>query len=56
LNRWKDYFCELLKVHGAGGVSQAEMHTAEPFVPESSVSKVEVDVGELKSYKSPGGN
>jgi hypothetical protein len=33
LNRWKNYFCELLNVHGAGGVRQAEIHTAEPFVP-----------------------
>jgi hypothetical protein len=36
LNRWKNYFCQLLNVHGAGGVRQTEMHTAEPFVPEPS--------------------
>jgi hypothetical protein len=30
------------------------MHTAEPFVPESSSSEVEVVVGKLESYKSPG--
>jgi hypothetical protein len=34
LNRWKNYFCQLLNVHGAGGVRQTEMHTAEPSVPE----------------------
>jgi hypothetical protein len=28
LNRWKNYFCQLLNVHGAGGVRQTEMHTA----------------------------
>jgi hypothetical protein len=54
LNRWKNYFCELLKVHGAGGVRQTEMHTAEPFGPEPSASEVEVAVGKLKTYKSPG--
>jgi hypothetical protein len=54
LNRWKNYFCELLYVHGAGGVRQNEMHTAEPFVPEPSASEVEVSVGKLRRYKFPG--
>jgi hypothetical protein len=30
------------------------MHTAKPFVPEPSASDVEVAVGKLKRYKSPG--
>jgi hypothetical protein len=30
------------------------MHTAELFVPEPSASKVEVAIGKLKRYKSPG--
>jgi hypothetical protein len=30
------------------------MHTAEPFVPEPSASDVEVAIGKLKSYISPG--
>jgi hypothetical protein len=54
LNRWKNYFCEPLNVHGAGGVRQTEMHTAEPFVPDPSASEVEVAFGNLKRYKSPG--
>jgi hypothetical protein len=54
LNRWKNYFCELLNVHGVGGVGQTEIHTAEPFVPEPSASEVEVAIGKLKRYKSPG--
>jgi hypothetical protein len=54
LNRWKNDFCQLLKVHGAGGVRQTEMHTAKPLVPEPSVSEVEVAIGKLKRYKSPG--
>jgi hypothetical protein len=29
------------------------MHTAEPFLPESSASEVEVAIGKLKRYKSP---
>jgi hypothetical protein len=36
----KNYFCELLNVHGAGGVRQTEMQTAEPFVPEPSASEL----------------
>jgi hypothetical protein len=53
LNRWKNYFCQVLNVHGAGGVGQTEMHTAEPFVPEPSSSEIEVAIGKLKRYKSP---
>jgi hypothetical protein len=34
LSKWKNYFCQLLNVHGVGGGRQAEMHTAEPFVPD----------------------
>jgi hypothetical protein len=30
------------------------MHVAEPFVPDPSVSEVDVAFGKLKSYKSPG--
>jgi hypothetical protein len=54
LNRLKNYFCQLLNVHRAGGVRQTEMHTAEPFVPEPSATEVEVAIGKLKRYKSPG--
>jgi len=34
--RWRNYFSQLLKVHGAKDVTQAEIHTAEPLVPELS--------------------
>jgi hypothetical protein len=30
------------------------MHTAEPFVPQRSASEVEVAIGKLKRYESPG--
>jgi hypothetical protein len=30
------------------------MHTVEPFVPEPSASVVEVTIGKLKRYQSPG--
>jgi hypothetical protein len=51
-----DYFCTLLNVQrvGGGGIRQTEIHTAEPFAPEPSISEVEVAIGNLKSYKSLG--
>jgi hypothetical protein len=54
LNRWKNFFWQQLNVHGAGGVMQTAMHTAEPFVPQPSASEAEVAIGKLKRYKSPG--
>jgi hypothetical protein len=51
LNRWNNYFCQPLNVHGAGGVRQTEMHTAGPFVPEPSASEFEVAVEKFKRYK-----
>jgi hypothetical protein len=54
LNRWKNYFCQLLNVHGPGGVRPTDMHTAKPFVPEPSSSEVEIAIGKMKRYKSPG--
>ena len=35
-------------------VGQAEIHTAEPLVPEPSASEVELAIDKLKSHKSPG--
>jgi hypothetical protein len=33
---------------------QIEIHTAEPFVPEPSISEFEVAIGKLKRCKLPG--
>jgi hypothetical protein len=52
LNRWKNYFCQMLNVYAAV-VIQTESHIAEPFVPQPSVSEGEVVIGKLKRYKSP---
>jgi hypothetical protein len=51
LNSWKNYFCQLLYVHGVGGFRETEMRTSEPFVPEINASEVKFAVGKLKSYK-----
>jgi hypothetical protein len=31
-----------------------DIHTAEPLVPQPSLVEVEIPIGKLKSYKSPG--
>jgi hypothetical protein len=54
LNTWKNYFCQLLNVHGVGGVKQTEIHTAEASVLQPSASVVEVAIGKLKRFKFPG--
>jgi hypothetical protein len=36
LNRWKNYFSQLLNVHDVSNVRQIKVHTAEPLEPGSS--------------------
>ena len=43
-----------MNAHGAKDVRQAEIHTAEPLVPEPRAFEVELAIEKLKSYKSPG--
>jgi len=38
---------------GVSDVRQTVIHTAEPLVPESSASKVEMAIEELRRYKAP---
>jgi len=45
LARWRNYFSQLLNVqHGVNDVRQAEIHTAEPLVPEPSAFEVELAI------------
>jgi hypothetical protein len=41
LNRWKNYFYQLLNVHRVSDVRQIEIHTAELLVPDPSPFEVE---------------
>jgi hypothetical protein len=41
-------------IHGASDVRQAEIHTAEPLVPEPRALEVELAIEKLKSRKSLG--
>ena len=52
--RWRNCFSQLINVHGVKDVGHAEKHTAEPLVPESSASEVELANDKLTSHKSPG--
>jgi hypothetical protein len=54
LNRWKNYFSQLLNVNRVSDVRQIEIHTAELLVSDPSPSEVEIAVEKLKRYKSLG--
>jgi hypothetical protein len=54
LNRWKNFFNKVINVHGVHDIRQMDIHTAEPLVPEPSLVELEIAIGKLKSYKSPG--
>jgi hypothetical protein len=54
LNKWKNFFNQVLNVHGVHDVRQMDIHTAEPLVPEPSLVEVEIAIGKLRSYTSPG--
>jgi hypothetical protein len=53
LNRWKNYFSQLLNVHNVSDVVQIEVHTAEPLVPGPNHLEVEIAIAKLKNYQSP---
>jgi hypothetical protein len=42
-----------VKCPGGGGIKQTEIQTAQPFVPEPSISEVEVVIGKLKMHMLP---
>ena len=52
--RWRKYFSQLFNLHGFKDVGQAEIHRAEPMVPEPSAFEVELTIGKIKSHNSPG--
>jgi hypothetical protein len=54
LNRWKNYFSQLLNVRRVSDVMHMEIHTAELLVPDPGPFEVEIAIAKLKKYKSPG--
>ena len=51
---WRNYFSQLLNVHGVNDIKHTDIHIAEPLVPEPSAFEVELAVEKLKSHQSPG--
>jgi hypothetical protein len=43
LNRWKNFFKQVLNVHWVHDVRQMDIHTTGPLVPETSLVKMETD-------------
>jgi hypothetical protein len=54
LNRWKNFFNQVLNIHGVHNVRQKDKQKTEPLLPEPSFVEVETAIGKLKGYKSPG--
>jgi len=48
LPRWGNHFSQIWNVHGVNDVRQAEIHTAETLVSESSVFEVDMAIEKLK--------
>jgi hypothetical protein len=48
LNRWKNYFSQLLNVHNVSDVRQIEVHMAESLVPGPSHLEVEIAIAKFK--------
>jgi hypothetical protein len=45
LNRLKNFFNQLLNIHGVHDVRQMDIHMAEPLVSEPSLVEVEIAIG-----------
>jgi hypothetical protein len=41
LVRWRNYFSQLLNVHGVNDVRERELHTAEPLVPDPNAFELD---------------
>jgi hypothetical protein len=54
VNTWKNYFSQIMNVNVVNDVGQMEIHKAEPLVPDTSPSVVQIAIAELKRYTLPG--
>ncbi|PSN38267.1 hypothetical protein C0J52_16903 [Blattella germanica] len=52
LNRWGNYFNQLLYVHGEEEIEENNLQTAEVSVEETSAIEVEMAIEKLKMYKA----
>jgi hypothetical protein len=49
LNRWKNYFSQLLSVHSVSDVRHIRIHAVESLVPGANHQEVEIAIAKLKS-------
>jgi hypothetical protein len=54
LNRWKNYFSQLLNVNNVSDVRQIEVYTAKQLVLDNNHLEVEITIAKLKKCKSLG--
>jgi hypothetical protein len=47
LNRWKNFFNQVLNVHSVHDVMQMAIHIAEPSIPEPTLVEVEIAIGKF---------
>jgi len=52
--RWRNYFSQLLNVHGVIDVRHTELDTADTLVPGPSAFEFELAIEKLICHKSPG--
>jgi hypothetical protein len=52
LNKWKNYFSQLLNVHNLSDVRQIEVHGAQTLAPGHSHLEAETTIANFKKYKS----
>jgi hypothetical protein len=48
LNRWKNYFSQLLNMHNVSDVRQIDVHMAKPLVHIPSRLEVEIAIAEIE--------
>jgi len=53
LANWRNHFSQLLNVHEVNDVTQTEIPTSEPLVPDLSALGAEIAIEKLKRHKSP---
>jgi hypothetical protein len=54
LYNWKNFFNHVLNVQAVYDIRQMDIQRAEPLVPEPILVNVEIVIGKMISYKSPG--
>jgi hypothetical protein len=51
---WKNFFNQVLNVHGIHDVRQMDIHTDKSLVPEPTLVELETDTGKMETYETPG--